>query len=267
MRIYKNIISLSKNGRDIWDLDTIKGCASGLAENKNGCYGDCYAYKTANRYGIDFSKSIERHFENEAHKQSIIKQIEKIDMPFIRIGCAGDPSENWEHTINIIKNIKENSQLSLFDISSKKQIVIITRHWKSLTDEQLSTISKYNICINTSISALDNEDTIKHSLEQYNRLKNYCKSVLRVVTCDFNMENKEGVRLSEIQDGLLSNRLVIDTVFRPSKKNQFVTNEIINVSKMSFLGKKTLLSKKNKKAFTGKCKNCLEMCGINMKNE
>lgn len=155
MKEYKNIISLSKNERGIWDLDTIKGCKSGIIDNPKGCYNDCYALKTAKRYGIDFSKSIERNFYNYAHRNYIVKQIERIDMPFIRIGCSGDPSENWEHTINIIKQIKENSQLSLFDISSKKQIVIITRHWNKLTDNQLKEISKYNICINTSVSALD----------------------------------------------------------------------------------------------------------------
>jgi len=175
MKTYKNIISLSKNERGIWDLDTIKGCESGLKENKDGCYNDCYAYKTAKRYGIDFSKSIERKFINQMHRNIIVKQIEKIDMPFIRIGCSGDPSENWEHTINIIKQIKENSQLSLFDISSKKQIVIITRHWKILTDNQLNELLKYNICINTSVSALDNDKLIKNSFEQYNRLKPFCK--------------------------------------------------------------------------------------------
>jgi hypothetical protein len=265
MRTYKNIISLSKNERGIWDLDTIKGCESGLIENEKGCYNDCYAYKTAKRYGIDFSKSIERNFENEAHKQSIIRQIEKIDMPFIRIGCAGDPSENWSHTIKIIKQIKESSQLSLFDVSSKKQIVIITRHWKKLTDFQLIELSKYNICINTSISALDSEQLIKNSLGEYNRLKPYCKSVLRIVSCDFNEENEVGKKMFEIQRKLFKNELTIDTVFRPSKSNEFVTAGIINVKKMSFMKSKQLVSKMNKKAFIGKCENCLEMCGLNVK--
>jgi len=136
MRTYKEIISLSNNERGIWDLDTIKGCKSGLLNNEKGCYNDCYAYKTAKRYGIDFSKSIERNFIDEKHRLEIIRQIEKIDMPFIRIGCAGDPSENWEHTIKIISELRRNNQLSLFDISSTKQIVIITRHWKELTDLQ-----------------------------------------------------------------------------------------------------------------------------------
>jgi hypothetical protein len=264
MRTYKNIISLSKNERGIWDLDTIKGCNSGLIQNPNGCYNDCYAFKTAKRYGIDFSKSIERHFINDLHKQKIVKQIEKIDMPFIRIGCSGDPSENWEHTLNVIKDIKESSQLSLFDISSKKQIVIITRHWKQLNDNQLQKIKKYNICINTSVSALDNDYLIKNSIDQYNKLKKYCKSVLRVVTCDFNENNETGKAKAEMQRFLLKNENVIDTVFRPSKNNEFVKNEIIKVKKMAFMKSVSLVSKYNKKTFLGKCESCLEMCGINL---
>jgi hypothetical protein len=264
MKTYKKIISLSKNGRGIWDLDTIKGCESGLLENPKGCYNDCYSLKTAKRYGIDFSKSIERSFLNEAHRLQIVKQIEKIDMDFIRIGCTGDPSENWEHTLNIIKQIKENSQLSLFDISSKKQIVIITRHWKTLTDLQLKEISKYNICINTSISALDNKKLIDNSLKEYNRLKPYCKSILRVITCDFNIKNSIGLEMSLMQNELLKNENIIDTVFRPSSKNEFVVKEIIKVKKMAFMKTKALVSKFNKKAFLGKCENCLEMCGLNI---
>lgn len=267
MKMYKDVISLSKNERGIWDLDTIKGCKSGLLENKNGCYNDCYAYKTAKRYGIDFSKSIERNFIDYNHLQSIIKKIEKIDMPFIRIGCSGDPSENWEHTIKIIKQIRDNSQLTLFDISSTKQIVIITRHWNILTNDQLNEIKKYNICINTSVSALDSDKLINVALEQYERLKIYCKSVLRVVTADFNKSNLIGKIKHDKQNELLKNELVIDTVFRPSSKNQFLTSGIINAQKMSFMKSKQLISKFNKKAFVGKCKNCLDMCGLNIQHK
>jgi hypothetical protein len=184
-------------------------------------------------------------------------------MPFIRIGCSGDPSENWEHTIKIIKQIRDSSQLSLFDISSKKQIVIITRHWKKLTDLQLIELSKYNICINTSVSALDNKKLIENSLNEYNRLKPYCKSVLRIVSCDFNKDNEIGKKMAQIQSNLFNNELTIDTVFRPSKNNYFVKNAIINVKKMSFMKSKQLISKMDKKAFVGKCENCLELCGIN----
>lgn len=264
MKTYKEVISLSKNGRGIWDLDTIKGCSSGLLENKNGCYGDCYAYKTAKRYGIDFSKSIKRNFIDRQHRNLIVSQIEKIDMPFIRIGCSGDPSEDWQHTISIIKQLKENSQLSLFDISSKKQIVIITRHWNILTDEQLNELLKYNICVNTSVSALDNDNLINIAVKQYERLKPYCKSVLRVVTCDFNELNEVGKIKAEIQRKLFKNDSVIDTVFRPSSKNKFITDGVINVKKMGFMKSKALVSKFNKKTYLGKCNNCLEMCGLNI---
>ena len=43
-----------------------------------------------------------------------------------------------------------------------------------------------NIIINTSISALDNDYEIEYKLNQYNNLKKYCKSILRIVSCDFN---------------------------------------------------------------------------------
>jgi len=264
MKTYKNIISLSKNERGIWDLDTIKGCKSGIEENPKGCYNDCYAFKTANRYGINFKVSVNRYFESESHKQSIINQIEKIDMPFIRIGCSGDPSENWEHTLNIINLIRNKKQLSLFDYKSTKQIVIITRHWNILTNNQLNELKKYNICINTSVSALDSDKLIERSLTEYNRLKTYCKSVLRVVTCDFNKNNEVGKTMNEIQNNLLRNENIIDTVFRPTYKNPFVLNGIINVKKMAFMKSKALVSKNNKKAFLGKCENCLEMCGLNI---
>jgi hypothetical protein len=155
--------------------------------------------------------------------------------------------------------------LSLFDISSKKQIVIITRHWNVLTDKQLKEISKYNICINTSVSALDNDYLISKSLNEYERLKKYCKSILRIVSCDFNESNEIGALKAEIQRKLFKNESVIDTVFRPSSKNKLVLDNIINVKKMAFMKSKQLISKYNKKAFTGKCENCLEMCGINMK--
>jgi hypothetical protein len=266
MKKYKSIITLSKNERGIWDLDTIKGCKTGIELNSNGCYGDCYAAKTAKRYGIDFSVSINRDFINEQHRKLIVSKIEKIDMPFIRIGCSGDPSEDWRHTLNIIHKIRNESQLSLFDLKSKKQIVIITRHWNTLTDVQLNEIAKYNICINTSISALDPIDVLNNSLEQYERLKPFCKSVLRIVSCDFNIKNDTGLKLSKIQEKLFDNDNVIDTVFRPSTSNEFVRNSIVNIEKQRFIKSKTLVSKFNRKTYLGKCAGCKEMCGINNLN-
>jgi len=263
MREYKKSITLTQNSRGIWSLDTTLGCVGGTKKDKKGCYSDCYAARTAKKYGYDFSKLVLRDFDNEKHLKEIKNKIKKVDLKFIRIGTNGDPSDNWEHTIKIIQKICSDRQLKLFDYQDR-QIVIITRHWNKLTDEQLAIIKKYNICINTSISALDDIKLINHCYEQYLRLKPYCKSVLRVITADFNLKNDEGLERLKIQKKLLENENVIDTVFRVYKNSQFVKKGIINIHKTKFLGKKCYVSKYNKKTYFGKCKNCLEMCGINL---
>ncbi len=256
MREYSNKISLVKNSRGIYGLDTSMGCTSGMNNEIDGCYNDCYAAKSAKIYGYDFSKTILRYFENRGHEKEIISQINKVKLDFIRIGCSGDPSEDWQHTINILKVIK----------NVNKEIVIITKHWTLLTEDHLLFLSTLNICINTSVSALDKPELLNKSLEQYNRLKPYCKSVLRIVSCDFNLDNPEGHRLFKIQNRLFENDLTIDTIFRPRKDNKLITEGIINASYGLFLGKKALISKANKKTYAGKCLNCHEMCGASFKN-
>lgn len=257
MREYTNRISLTKNDRGIYSLDTSIGCESGLKDNPRGCYNDCYAAKSAKLYGYDFSKTVFRYFENKAHERKIILQISKIKLDFVRIGTSGDPSENWEHTLNVCKIISK----------ANKQIVIITKHWNVLTEEQLNFLSTINICINTSVSALDNPELLKNGIEQYNRIKSYCKSILRIVSCDFNLENETGKKLSDIQHNLFKNEDTLDTVLRVSKNNPLVKDGVINVKESTFLGKKALISKFNKKTYFGKCSNCHEMCGIKMSNE
>jgi hypothetical protein len=251
---YSNTISLIRNGRGVYCIDTTMGCSSGMAANTGGCYGDCYAARIAKRYGHDFSKTVLRHFESEQHKRDILIQISKIRMPFIRVGASGDPSENWCHTFEILKTLSK----------CNTEIVIITRHWNVLTDEQLMYLSTLNICINTSISALDNEQMFNRSMEQYERIKPYCKSVLRIISCDFNKDNERGKKLSLIQEGLFKNEATLDTVFRPSKKNRFVVDGVVNVKEEIFNGKKQLASKYNRKTYMGKCQNCKEMCGVNI---
>ncbi len=261
MRDYSNIIALYKNSRGVFSLDPTMGCNSGLKLHENGCYNDCYAARYSRKYGYDFSKTVLRSFKDESHRFNVVKQINKLNVPFIRMGTSGDPSENWGHTIKIIKQLFINSQLDLFN-NKKKEIVIITKHWEHLTIGQMIEISKYNICINTSISALDNEDILKNGIKQYKRLKPYCRSVLRVVSFDFNLKNKDGRMFNQIQKELFDKYKIIDTVFRVSKKNQLNENGIINIKETKFMGKKCHISKMNKKTYFGKCENCIELCGL-----
>jgi hypothetical protein len=266
MKTYKDKITLIKNNRGCYILDTVKGCSMAKKRPK-GCYDNCYAQNIASRYAFDFDMPVKRKFEYDSsgqlyfegfydtkHENEIIRQIENADMPFVRIGEMGDPSNSWEHTLNICKIISR----------AKKTIVIITKHLKPIHDYLFNDISKMDICINTSVSALDNFDELDWRLMFYNKLKQICKSVLRIVSCDFNKENKEGLFRAEIQDELFKNDKIIDTVFRPSSDNPLIINEIIKVEKVRFLKSEVLASIYNKNAYLGYCNTCPEMCGINL---
>jgi len=264
MKTYSNVISLTKNARGIYSIDPTAGCSSGTKNNKLGCYNDCYAARIAKIYGYNLSKTVIKNFTSQKHLHKIKREINKINMPFIRMGTMGDPSEDWEHTISICEKLQNNIQLDMFKDDSRKEIVIITKHWAVLSYEQLKRISKLKICINTSVSAIDEKRQLDLCLNEYERIKPYCKSILRLVSFDFNTNSNEGKIYSEIQAQIFSKYEVLDTVFRSSKNNQLVKNGIINIHKTKFLGKKTYVSKFNKKTYFGNCKNCLEMCGVNM---
>lgn len=265
MKNYKNIITLNKNKRGCYILDTVKGCLV-CRDNPGGCYGGCYAKNIASRYGFDFSKPIKRCFIKESkqlyfpgfydtkHINNITKKVENISADFVRIGEMGDPSYDWNHTIDVCNKIS----------LSGKYIVIITKHLKTIPKHLLIDLVKLKVCINTSISALDSAGEIKHRLKQFNLLKNYCKSVLRVVSCEFNKNNYEGFYRSNVQDELFDNKSVIDTVFRPRLNNRFVINKIINIKKIKFLKSSTYASVFNKYTYFGYCNECNDMCGINI---
>jgi len=205
-------------------------------------------------YGYDFKKTVYRHFQNPLHLLDIKNHIARIPLDFVRMGTMGDPSENWEHTVGICKLIAD----------CNKEIVIITRHWTTLTNAQLDYFSRSNVCINTSVSALDKPELRLRCLEQYERIKPFCKSVLRVITCDFNINNETGRRLNFIQELLLKNDNILETVLRLNKRNALVKDGIVNIAPVLFLGKKQFASKRNKRAFIGKCNKCSDMCGLNI---
>lgn len=254
MREYSNKIALLNNARGVWSLDPIIGCASGTALDRRGCYNECYAARSARKYGYDFSRSILRGFDNEKHRLAIVKKIRSINMPFVRMGTSGDPSENWAHTLSIIEAIKD----------AGKPVVIITKHWQNMTVAQLKQIANYDICVNTSVSAMDSAGQRKQAMRQYKRLKSYCKSILRIVSCEFNTENKIGAKLEKIQGDLFAHVGAIDTVFRCSKNHALGVAGVIKIRETKFLGKKCIVSKRNPKAYFGKCGTCQEMCGVNV---
>lgn len=264
MNVFKDIITLNKNSRGCYILDTVKGCGICVKEKPQGCYGNCYAKNIADRYRFDFTNPINRIFSESdgqgyfdgyhdtKHEANIVSKIKKIDMPFVRIGEMGDPSEDWNHTIEVCKSISV----------AKKPIVIITKHWKVIPDSLLDDIKKLNITINTSVSAMDNSNELDHRIIQYKRFAKYCNSVLRVVSCDFNRDNDYGANMAKIQDKLFEYPNIIDTIFRPIAKNKIVTSGIIKVKKMEFLKSNVLASSHCDNPYLGMCNSCPDMCGI-----
>lgn len=61
MMDYDDKLTATINRKGVLDIDTVKGCRSGVKIYPNGgCYGLCYAFKMAAVYGFDFSKSVSR---------------------------------------------------------------------------------------------------------------------------------------------------------------------------------------------------------------
>ena len=136
MQSYSNRITLSQTHRGVWGLDTFKGCEHGI---NGGCYGICYANRLARAKGFDFSNVVKREFIDTRHFFHIARKL--IRIPFVRIGIMCDPSHDWEYTLNIVEKIR----------SFNKNIVIITKHWNALKEEQLFRLK--GTTVNTSISA------------------------------------------------------------------------------------------------------------------
>ncbi len=237
----------------MWGLDTVKGCKYGVKNHKNGCYGACYAYSVSRRYGYNFSDSTIRRFESESHMESILSQIKTIKSDFIRVGVMSDPSECWGHTIEICDKLKE----------AGKRIVLITKHWEKLPVYLYQKVKELGLIINTSVSALDSDNLIKHRLNEYNKLKQICTSVLRIVSCDFNLNSVFGIVCNNIQESLFNNKNVIDTVLRVPDNHYLVINGTIRIEKKKFLSSNTTASMKNKNTHFGHCFDCPEMCGVN----
>lgn len=263
MKRYSSIISLTKNSRGVYSIDPSLGCASGTRQGERGCYNDCYAARIAKLYGYDFSQTVYRNFTSLSHLERIRRQFNKAKLPFVRMGTMGDPSEDWAHTLDICEKLQAPGQLSLFGMEVK-EIVIITKHWTALNDAQLERLKRLKVCVNTSVSALDSALVLAYRIEQYEKLKSYCRSILRITSFDFNQDNEQGKELYEIQKQIFDKHPVIDTVFRSTLKNSLVVDGVINIHKTKFLGKTSYMSKANKKTFIGRCENCLEMCGVNM---
>ena len=129
-KTYKPLLTASMNGKGVMDVDTVKGCEIGMKVRPGtGCYGECYANKSSSRYGRDFSISVSRVL-NSVNFADVFSTVKNHYAGWYRIGVAGDPCHDWENTISICEQLKPSGKVP----------VIITKHWRALSDEQIERL-------------------------------------------------------------------------------------------------------------------------------
>lgn len=251
-RKYLPFITAVENEKGVLDVDTVKGCTIGMRVYKDGgCYGECYAHKTAARYGIDFATSVSRKLKSH-NKIDVFCTVRDHKAHWYRIGTAGDPCHDWENTLSVCEYLKETGKIP----------VIITKHWVKLTNNDLERLEALSAVVNTSTSGLDTKAEIKYRTKQIARLKKAgIKSINRVVTCAYGT-SEWAVEAKEKQDHLLSITPVIDNPLRTDKSNERVLRgDIILTHRDDAIGGGKMVSLHNENIYLGRCDACPDQCG------
>ena len=251
-RGYLPILTAIENRKGVLDVDTVKGCTLGMQSYPDGgCYGECYALKTARCYGIDFSISITRRLA-EATRADVFFTVKSHPSAWYRIGTAGDPCHDWGNTIDVCEYLRPSGKIP----------VIITKHWILFTEDQIRRLKVLGAVINTSTSGMDTDAEINHRVSQIERLDGAgIKSVCRVVTCDYG-DTQWAMRCKEKQDYLLSLSSVIDNPLRASKSNPHVLKGDIKLSRQDeSIGGGRYVSLHNPNIYLGHCGGCPDQCG------
>jgi hypothetical protein len=237
----------------VLDVDTVKGCTEGMAEYPDGgCYSECYACKTATRYGIDFGTAVSRRLMPST-RAIVFDTVKNHPATWYRVGTAGDPSHDWENTLEVCEFLNPTG----------KTPVVITKHWNAMSEEQLGRFVRLGAVFNTSTSGLDTDAEIMHRVWQIIRLRNAgIESVNRVVTCEFGQSFWARTAKAK-QAYLLKIQPVIDTPLRASKANPHVANgDIILTRKDESVGGGKLVSLHEPNVYLGTCAECPDQCGV-----
>ena len=254
------------NRKGVLDIDTVKGCSIGMKRYPDGgCYGLCYAAKTAKFYGYDFSSSVSRKIDLSDSIQetffnmpgydgpkSVVHAVKNHALGWFRIGTMGDPCHDWVITVDVCEWL-----------GGIRTPIIVTKHWIKIPDDLLARLGAVGAIFNNSISALDTEQEINHRLRQHQRfLDAGIKSYLRVVTCKFG-ETEQGKKWHAIQLDLISNYgPIIDNPLRIPANDRRVVDGHIVVCKRQDMAAKVSVSINDENVYLGHCKNCPDQCGL-----
>lgn len=251
MKTYAGVLSVTLNRKGVLDIDTVKGCEKGMAAHPGGCYGRCYAAKTASFYGYDFSKSVSRRVQAK-DVAKIEKAVRNYPAEWFRIGTMGDPCHDWDLTVQVAEWL-----------SRIKIPVIITKHWIPMSKEHWNAFKSMGAVINTSISPLDTDVEIGYRLEMYREMAaDGIKSVLRIVSAKFGM-TPWGCERNEVQQYLFGQRDTIDNPLRIPMTDERVKRGDIIVERHKDLGGGSTVSIAWPTAYLGRCPECPDQCGVN----
>jgi hypothetical protein len=241
LKRYRPVLTAIENAKGVLDVDTVKGCTIGMhAYPDGGCYGECYAQKTAARYGIDFGVSVPRALAPWAWR-GVYRVVRDHRAHWYRIGTAGDPCHDWPNTLAVCEVLK----------STGKTPVVITKHWVKLSDDDIERFKAVGAVVNTSTSALDSDAETRHRI----------RSVNRVVTCQFGT-SEWALAAKARQDFLLTITPVIDNPLRASSSNELVLRgDILLTRNDDAIGGGKMVSLHSDEVYLGTCDACPDQCG------
>jgi hypothetical protein len=251
-RQYLPILTATENQKGVLDVDTVKGCTLGMRRYPDGgCYGECYAQKTAHQYGIDFSVSVSRKIDLRTW-DAVFCAVRDFRASWYRIGTAGDPCHDWDNTLEVCEALRPTGKVP----------VIITKHWIALSDAHIDRLHALSAVVNTSTSGLDTAAETKHRVRQIERLRAAgVRSVNRVVTCEYGLSDW-ALAAKARQDYLLTIGPIIDNPLRATKANDHVTKGDIVLTRMDeAVGGGKLVSLHQDDIYLGTCEACPDQCG------
>jgi hypothetical protein len=252
--LYLPILTVVKNRKGVIDVDTVKGCTLGMrAYPDGGCYGECYAYKTAKQYGLDFSTSVSRKIADREHMETLTRIMQGFTAPWYRVGTAGDPCHDWNNAVVVCRALRYANKIP----------VIITKHWLTLSDEQILQLKKLSAVFNTSVSGMDTDAELTHRICQASRIKQFgLRSILRIVTCNYGVSNW-AKSCNDKQRYLFSLGPFIDNPFRATSKNaRVIGGDIIMRRVVDAVGGGKFVSLHNDGVYLGTCPGCPDQCGV-----
>lgn len=249
---YLPFLSAVENQKGVLDVDTVKGCTLGMkAQPDGGCYGECYANKTAKQYGIDFTVSVSRKL-TPWNRTDVFCTVRDHYNYWYRIGTAGDPCHDWDNTLEVMEYLH----------ATGKQAVIITKHWIPLSDDHIARLQKLGAVVNTSVSGFDTDAQLRYRIAQIDRLKAAGgRSVARIVTADYGT-TEWGAAAKAKQDRLMTLEPIIDNPLRaPRSNHRVMAGDIFLTKREEAIGGGKFISLHKQDVYLGTCTSCPDQCG------